>query len=247
MNIEEVFTRIYRENIWGDGSPDNPRSGDGSKPSNARQYVEYVKSMIDSLGVRSVLDIGHGDWVMWRDFKFEGLQYIGIDIAIGLSEEVERIHGTSNRIFRHTSAFESGLPKVEMVISKEVLQHLTNQEVVDLLKQLDGYRFIILSNCFFSNKRLLEKIKLVVQPRIRLRRMLNRKNPFYTVEIPKNNSEIVTGEFRGIDLELPPFIDYLNDYRIIDKFDYRGRKGTATHIRTYFLAHKNAKVEFQGH
>jgi hypothetical protein len=239
MDAEQVFTEIYRDNIWGDGSPSSPRSGDGSKPENAKPYVQFVKSVINSYGIESVIDIGHGDWVMWKDYKFEDVEYIGIDVASGLSEEVGRNFGNSKRKFFHTSVFDSGLPKVDLIISKEVLQHLSNYEVVDKLKQFNSYKYLILSNAFYSNRRILDKIRYWIQPRIRLGKLLSGKNPFYTVKALRNNSDITTGDFRGLDLEAPPFVDQLSDFKIVDKFDYRGRKGSAVQMRTYFFARKD--------
>ena len=240
MDNEKVFTEIYNKNIWGDGSSHSPRSGYGSKPENAKPYAQFVQSIIKSYSIKSVLDIGHGDWAMWSDYKFEDVRYIGIDIAVGLSEKVSHEFASSNRSFFHTSVFKSGLPKVDLVISKEVLQHLSNQEVIKKLKEINNNKYLILSNARYSDKRILQKIKYFIQPRIRLSKLLSRKNPFYGVALLRNNSDIVTGEFRGLDLERSPFVEYLKDYRILEKFDYRDRKGSAIHIRTYFLLRQDS-------
>ena len=67
---KEVFANIYKNHVWGDGSPGNPRSGTGSNPDVAKPYVEFVSNAIQSLYISSVLDVGCGDWEMWRDYKF---------------------------------------------------------------------------------------------------------------------------------------------------------------------------------
>ncbi len=100
---------------------------------------------------------------------------------------------------------------MDLVISKEVLQHLSNIEVIEKLKEINNYKYLILSNAHYSNKRIVEKIKFWIQPRIRLSKLLSRKNPFYEVALLRNNFDIVTGEFRGLDLERLPFVEYLKD------------------------------------
>lgn len=80
-----------------------------------------MQSIIKFYSIKSVLDIGHGNWAMWSDYKFEDVRYIGIDIAVGLFEKVSHEFASSNRSCFHTSVFKSGLPKVDLVISEEVL------------------------------------------------------------------------------------------------------------------------------
>jgi hypothetical protein len=243
MDSERVFTEIYGKNVWGDGSSNSPRSGDGSKPENAKPYVHFVQSIVKSYGINSVLDLGHGDWVMWQDYKFEDVVYIGIDVALGLSEEIGHRFANENRRFFHNSVFDSGLPKVDLVISKEVFQHLSNQDVIEKLKEINEFKFLILSNAYYSSKLIFERVKYWIQLRVRLNKLLHLKNPLYKVKPLRNNTDIITGGFRGLDLERSPFIEHLMNYEIVEKFDYPGRKGSASHIRTYFLVRQDAHLE----
>lgn len=243
MDSEKIFTEIYRKNVWGDGSSHSPRSGDGSKPENAKPYVNFVQSIIKSYGIKSVLDVGHGDWVMWQDYAFEDVMYIGIDVALGLSEEIGHRFANDNRRFFHTSVFDSVMPKVDLVISKEVFQHLSNQDVIEKLKEIDEFEYLILSNAYYSNKLIFEQVKHCIQIRVRLKKLLQLKNPFYRVKLLRNNTDIITGGFRGLDLERSPFVEHLKNYEIVEKFDYPGRKGSASHIRTYFLVRQDAHHE----
>jgi hypothetical protein len=85
-----AFTEIYQRGTW--ASPQSA-SGTGSNPQVARPYVDFVLGLLRRLQIRSVLDVGHGDWAMWPEKSFHGVKYLGIDVVPGLSERVGRIHG----------------------------------------------------------------------------------------------------------------------------------------------------------
>jgi len=129
MNNQDVFTRIYKEKIWGNGTQNSPSSGDGSLPKMSLPYLRFVQNTIQDYDIKSVFDFGHGDWTMWRDYKFEDVSYLGIDVAQGLSESVAAIYGNPRRRFRHSPELKEEFPAADLFISKEVFQHLSNPDV----------------------------------------------------------------------------------------------------------------------
>ena len=82
---ESAFERIYKEKIWGEGTLVSPLSGTGSNPDLAKPYVDFVRDTVRDFSIESVLDFGHGDWAMWRDYKFEETHYLGVDVVNDLS------------------------------------------------------------------------------------------------------------------------------------------------------------------
>lgn len=234
MHNQDIFTKIYKDRIWGNGSPDSPSSGDGSLPEMSLPYLLFVQKVIQDHDIKSVCDFGHGDWTMWRDYKFENVSYLGIDIAEGLSERVGAIYENPTRKFRHSSELTKGFPAADLFISKEVFQHLSNPDVKAVLDQLTSFKYLILCNGHYSSSLFFERLKFRLQIRNRLRRILHQGNPFYRVKPPKNNSEINSGDFRGIDLEQSPFSEFLTQHKLVTRFDFPGRKGSAANFRVYF-------------
>ena len=234
MNNQEVFTKIYKQKIWGNGTPNSPSSGDGSLPEMSLPYLQFVQNSIIDNEIKSVFDFGHGDWTMWRDYKFENVSYSGIDIAEGLSERVGAIYENPRRKFLHSSELTEGFPAADLFISKEVFQHLSNPDVTAILEQLTSFKYLILCNGFYSSSLFFDRLKFRLQIRNRLKRILQRGNPFYLVKLPKNNSEINSGDFRGIDLEHSPYSEFLSQHKLVSKFDFPGRKGSAANFRVYF-------------
>ena len=234
MSNQEVFTKIYKERIRGKGTPSSPSSGDGSLPDISLPYLQFVRSAIQDNEIESVFDFGHGDLVMWRDYKFEDVSYLGIDIAEGLSQRVGAIYENPTRKFRHSTELKKGFPAADLFISKEVFQHIFNSDVTAVLQQLKPFKYLILCNGIYPSSMIISRLKYRIQIKRRFRKILNRNNPFYKVKPLKNNLDINSGDFRGIDLEVSPFSECLSTHRLVSKFDFPGRRGSAVRVRTYF-------------
>lgn len=129
-----VFDRIYETNAWGGGeSPSGPGSG-----SDQRQYLgpAIVELALD-LGVRSVLDLGCGDGFWMPDLP----GYRGFDVsprAINLSR--------ARHPYRdYTVDIGGNLPRVDLVISRCVLQHLSFADGLAMLQRIrdSGSRWLL--------------------------------------------------------------------------------------------------------
>jgi SAM-dependent methyltransferase len=125
----EVFTRIYRDKVWGAGS------GGGSDPERAKPYCDFVTAYIKKHKPKRVLDIGCGDLRVANAIDFGAAYYIGIDAAnawpkLEKSKTFEILHG---------DALTMDLPPADLLLCKEVLQHLTNAQVQALLRRTAHY------------------------------------------------------------------------------------------------------------
>ena len=75
--MEQNFTNIYENKIWGDDNNDgySGNSGGGSYiDCNKDTYVPFLKKFIVDNNIKSILDLGCGD------FKFGSLIYDDLDI-----------------------------------------------------------------------------------------------------------------------------------------------------------------------
>lgn len=66
--LEEKFTKVYRTDHWGKSdAPDRPfYSGPVSDPSRQQEYVRVLSDLIIEKGVRSIADVGCGDFAIGR-------------------------------------------------------------------------------------------------------------------------------------------------------------------------------------
>jgi hypothetical protein len=214
-------------------------SGQGSLPNVAKQYVIFVESIIEKYAIESVLDVGHGDWRMWEDFKFENTNYLGIDVADHISESNMLKFGNESRKFVQVSGSDP-LPKAELLLCKEVLQHLSNRDIDTLLQQVSKFKYVILCNDRYIDRTWTGKIRFVFQLRKRLSNLLKLKSPFFGVTLPKNNSDISSGEYRGLDLERSNFIERFSGFECLDRFDYNFPK--ENHIKATVLFFKKLEI-----
>lgn len=235
---ESAFERIYKEKIWGEGTLVSPLSGTGSNPDLAKPYVDFVRDTVRDFSIESVLDFGHGDWAMWRDYKFEETHYLGVDVVNDLSLQNTNLYGAKNIEFREIDAGKS-LPDAKMLICKDVLQHLSLVEIKSFLSQIPKYEFIILCNDIELHQSSWDIFRYGLQIKARLRRIKNFNSPFFRVKFPYNNSEIETGGYRGVDLEASEFETYFGKFRLVSRFDFGSEFFNGTSKRVLFFRRVN--------
>jgi SAM-dependent methyltransferase len=146
--LASTFNRIYRDGIWGTDAAGKGISGSGSTLEITREYRAYIETFIKEHRVTSVVDAGCGDWNFSRAIDWNGASYLGVDVASDVIDAVRRKH-EKGRIRFEVGDITEELPPADLLISKDVLQHLSN-ELVDKfirnnLKQ-GKYKWVILTN-----------------------------------------------------------------------------------------------------
>jgi SAM-dependent methyltransferase len=139
----EQFARIYRDHLW-DGAS---RSGPGSDPQLLSPYLNLLAELMRKLGVRSVLDVGCGDWSLAGTMDWSGVRYTGMEIVPALVDRLNHQHGSSAVRFVCADAVGDALPNADLCVAKDVLQHLSNASVQKFLSKLDGhFRYALITN-----------------------------------------------------------------------------------------------------
>ncbi len=139
--MEGIFDEIYRTNAWNDGS------GQGSVMKHVRGYARFLERFVRERGVRSVVDMGCGDWQFSRTIDWGGAGYHGFDVVASVIEQNRREHAREGVAFSHYSGDPAELPAADLLIVKDVLQHLSNERVHALLPHVSRYRWALLTNC----------------------------------------------------------------------------------------------------
>jgi SAM-dependent methyltransferase len=136
----QVFQAIYRERQWGRGS------GPGSAPSNTVEYRAFIERFIKANGIRTVTDLGCGDWQFSYLIDWSGIEYLGLDVVPEIIAENCRRFSVPNIKFEELKTIDA-LPVGDLLISKEVLQHLPNQLIIEYLAVIRRkYRFALFTN-----------------------------------------------------------------------------------------------------
>jgi SAM-dependent methyltransferase len=149
--LEDIFTRVYDEKIWGESSDGLGSSGSGSSAEASKPYVSFVNKFINKKKIRSVLDVGCGDGAITGYLRLgEKIKYIGIDVVEYLVLKNQDRYPMYT--FYKLNAVSDPLPKVDLILCKDVLQHLSNQHIVEILKNIgQSSKYIIFTNDDLQN------------------------------------------------------------------------------------------------
>ena len=139
--MQHRFTQIYATNEWGSGS------GEGSAPIHTRGYVRFLRRFLRVHRIRSVVDLGCGDWQFSRLMDWNGIQYRGLDIVPDVIERNHRMFSAPNVQFHHFSTTWSELPGADLLIAKDLFQHWSNSTILGFLPVLSSYRLSLVTNC----------------------------------------------------------------------------------------------------
>jgi SAM-dependent methyltransferase len=142
MDSKSSFGKIYEQHSWKGDS----KSGPGSDQSRTVQYRAALQHFMRAHQVKSVVDLGCGDWASSRLIDWSGIDYLGIDVVPDVIEANRRKFGAAGIRFETIDAASDPLPSADLLISKEVLQHLPNADVMAILGKLPGFRWAILTN-----------------------------------------------------------------------------------------------------
>lgn len=143
---KEVMNQIYEKNLWG-GNENEFYSGEGShNPEIVEPYLQTLKSFLSSFeNPLTVCDLGCGDFNVGQHLVKYTKQYFAIDIVPDLIAHNREKFKADNLEFQCLNIVTDELPKGDCLILRQVLQHLSNQEVQEILNKLKSFNYLILS------------------------------------------------------------------------------------------------------
>jgi SAM-dependent methyltransferase len=141
----QIFGEIYERNAWG-GEAGNFSSGSGSAERVNDDYVELVLSLIRRGNVRSIVDLGCGDFKVGARMVESGVSYIGCDVYPKLIEQNSRKFGRANVTFRVLDIVADPLPEGDLCIIRQVFQHLSNDNIVEVLRKARIYPLVLITD-----------------------------------------------------------------------------------------------------
>lgn len=154
-DVRTIFTDIYKSNRWG-GEAGEFFSGSGSDAASTCDFVDTVNAFIADNGVRSVVDLGCGDFRVGSQIVRAGLEYTGVDIVEDLIARNNTTFGGDGVRFVCLNIIEDALPGAELCLVRQVLQHLSNDQIARILQKISRYPFAIIAEHHPGPARLVE-------------------------------------------------------------------------------------------
>lgn len=168
-DTSRTFEQIYANDKWTNGS------GPGSFPQLNLVLLDFIAQFIAANNICRLVDVGCGDFQLWRNFNFSRCSYTGFDVVRSVIERNRHRFGSENIQFHEMPQNVSELPKADLYIIKDVLIHLSTTEARQLASSAcDRSRFALFVNNTIAGGGVY-------------------------------NSEIATGQFRPVDVSRPPF------------------------------------------
>lgn len=134
-DVSEIFGEIYRDGLWG-GQQGEFYSGEGSDDAVTAGYVAVVRKYIEDHDIRSIVDLGCGDFRVGRQLLRPGVSYVGVDLVPELIESHQKRFGGETVRFTVADIIQDPLPEGELYLVRQVLQHLSNDQIGRALDKL---------------------------------------------------------------------------------------------------------------
>lgn len=140
--IEAVFSRIYDRNAW---QGDESRSGLGSGVEATRVAATVLRSVIERLGVRRVLDAPCGDVHWMKEFFGTVEEYVGVDVVPALIVANRARHGRPGVEFLEMDLANGVPPRADLAFCRDCLAHLPPEIGQKVLRNLraSGARWLL--------------------------------------------------------------------------------------------------------
>jgi hypothetical protein len=122
----EVFSEIYRRNIWG---YQETVSGGGSTLHYTKKLREALPELLGDLNVGSLLDLPCGDFHWMSEVNLPVARYIGSDIVARLVTNARVRYGRPDREFITLDLCNDDLPSTDMLLCRDCLMHLSEEMI----------------------------------------------------------------------------------------------------------------------
>lgn len=136
--MQEIFDKIYRDKVWGEGS------GGGSCSELASSYAEAVKEIVEGM---DVIDVGFGDLTVTKALLPHVKSYTGIDVSgimVGRAQSLDHPKVKSMTLGDITV---DDPPKGDIILVRQVLQHLSDNHVQKAIENIfRSHQFAIITD-----------------------------------------------------------------------------------------------------
>jgi hypothetical protein len=146
-----IFREIYDKNLWGSDGHSKFYSGVGSRGESAEIYVKGMARVLEShvaeLGRKlTVVDLGCGDFEIGHALVtgLPDLIYVGCDIVPEVVIHNTKTYANERISFRQLDIVADPLPNADVCLVRQVLQHLSNAEIIKFLQRAN-YKYLYIT------------------------------------------------------------------------------------------------------
>ena len=148
QDLAQRFTAAFDHGLWKDKES---VSGPGSTLGYTSDLRSTLPGLIRALGCKSMLDAPCGDFNWMKEVDLSGIDYAGIDIVPALIANNKAKYPQHN--FAVGDITRDAFPKADFVLCRDVLFHLSNDNVERVLRNFvqSGSQWLATSHYFQAN------------------------------------------------------------------------------------------------
>ncbi len=143
-----VFSKIYKKDLFNSRSGnDNPvsKSGSGSDIEQTREIIQALPRLFKKYNIKSILDAPCGDFYWMQHVQLDGIDYLGGDIVPEIIYKNKNNYATNTIKFCELDIVNDPLPKVDLIICRDLLVHLKNPQIIAALNNIkkSGSKYLL--------------------------------------------------------------------------------------------------------
>jgi len=161
LTLSEKFNKIYSENYWANYRKDKSLDFDSGFTS----YVDYILEeyvlalqcfLEKNLDIKTIVNLGCGDFNVGSNIAPLFDSYIGVDIVESLVIRNQKKFSSKSISFLHRDMTTDKLPSADLICARQVLQHLSNQDIQSFLDNIKGnYKYLIITETMHRSWRFM--------------------------------------------------------------------------------------------
>lgn len=146
---QKVFTDIYSANHWND---DQSVSGSGSNVEQTETIRREIPRLLKEVDCKTLLDSPCGDFYWMNLTDLGEVDYTGADIVPDLVERNNSTYSSPKKRFIVADISQSDLPKVDVILCRDCLVHLSYQEILAAVRNFKRSGSIYLLTTHFTDR-----------------------------------------------------------------------------------------------
>lgn len=165
-----IFSHIYKSKLWGNNNSQFYSGGGSHEIGLTEDYVNKVNNFLGNLEFQPVLvDLGCGDFEITRKLIKFCKKVIACDVVDELIEYNKSQYKFENVEFQIIDISIDELPAGDIVVIRQVLQHLSNKTIKKFVKSLkkNNYKYLIITEHLPKSRFFIPNINKITGPSIR--------------------------------------------------------------------------------
>ena len=126
-------------------------SGPCSHLNNTNETVKLLSKFIKKYNIKSILDLGCGDWNWFKLVDSNGATYEGWDAHIDMINMNKKKYSTDKITFNTKDIITEEYPKVDLIICRDVLFHLDLKFSTSVIEKVKSTAKYLISTSFNDN------------------------------------------------------------------------------------------------